>query len=239
MSRSFDGTWQRGAAGLRAHSGSEKPVSAAMRGFTLVEVLIATVLLAAGLTLAFATLGGASKAAQRGEAIASHSERIRAVENFLRRRLEGIRPVPFNFNQELGTAERFIGERDRMRFVADLPDYLGRGGPYLHDFTIQGDGDQARILLDLRMVLGGQAIQESPPRDPEVLVDGLRTARFRYRSYNQEGRLGEWEERWATGEQLPLMIEVTLVDASGYEWPPIVVSPPLAGGMVGVAGDIQ
>lgn len=213
--------------------------NAGARGFTLVEVLIATVLLAAGLTLAFATLGGASKAAQRGEAIASHSERIRAVENFLRRRLEAVRPVPFNFDQTQGTAQRFLGERDRIRFVADLPDYLGRGGPYLHDFTIEGDGDEARILLDLRMVLGGQAIEENPPRAPEVLVEGLRSARFRYRTFDAEGRLGEWQERWENGEQLPLMVEVTLVDASGYEWPPLVVSPPLAAGMVGVAGEIQ
>ena len=35
-----------------------------------------------------------------------------------------------------------------MRFVADLPDYLGRGGPYLHDFVVEGDRDDARIALD-------------------------------------------------------------------------------------------
>ena len=39
--------------------------------------------------------------------------------------------------------QRFIGEPDRMRFVADLPDYLGRGGPYLHDFDRRSDGATA------------------------------------------------------------------------------------------------
>src|SRR5688572_7934930 len=119
------------------------------RGFTLIEMLIATVLLAAGLTLAFATIGGATKTTQRGEAMAAHSERIRAVEGFLRTRLEGTRPVPFHYDPTTGVAQRFLGEPDRLRFVADLPDYLGRGGPYLHDFVIEGDRDNARIALTL------------------------------------------------------------------------------------------
>lgn len=196
------------------------------RGFTLIEVLIATVLLAAGLTLAFATIGAATKTTQRGEAMAAHSERIRAVEGFLRRRLEAVRPVPFNFDQSTGATQRFIGERDRMRFVADLPDYLGRGGPYLHDFAIEDGGE--RITLALSMVLAGQTIEEAQPRPPEVLVEGLKSARFRYRSYAPEGGLDEWQEEWENAELLPLMVEVTLTESSGEEWPPVVVALPMA-----------
>lgn len=195
------------------------------RGFTLIEVLIATVLLAAGLTLAFATLGAATKTTQRGEGIAAQSERIRAVENFLRRRLEATRTVPFNFDSSTGAAQRFLGDRERMRFVADLPDYLGRGGPYLHDFAIE-DGE--RITLSLNMVLAGQTIQEQEPRPPEVLVEGLKSARFRYRGYAPEGGLGDWQEEWENGEQLPLMVEVTIVDRNDQVWPPVIVSLPLA-----------
>jgi general secretion pathway protein J len=205
------------------------------RGFTLIEMLIATVLLAMGLTLAFATIGGATKTTQRGEAIAAHSERIRAVEGFLRARLEGTRPVPFHYDATTGVAQRFLGEPDRLRFVADLPDYLGRGGPYLHDFVIEGDRDNARIALTLNMVLAGQTVEESQPRPPEVLVEGLQAARFRYRSLAPEGGLGEWLERWENGDQLPLLVEVTLTDANGHEWPPLVVSLPLASSMAGMS----
>jgi general secretion pathway protein J len=157
--------------------------------------------------------------------MAARSERMRAVEGFLRRRLEAVRPVPFNFDQSTGATQRFIGERDRMRFVADLPDYLGRGGPYLHDFAIE-DGE--RITLALSMVLAGQTIEESEPRPPEVLVEGLESARFRYRSYAPEGGLGEWLEEWENADQLPLMVEVTLTDGNGEEWPPVVAALPLA-----------
>lgn len=203
-----------------------RPVSATMRGFTLIEVLIATVLLAGGLTLAFATIGAATRTTQRGEGMAAHSERIRAVEGFLRRRLEAARPVPFNFEPDTGVAERFIGEPDRMRFVADLPDYLGRGGPYLHDFTIEDGGE--RITLGLNMVLAGKVVEESEQRAPEVLAEGLESARFRYRSYAPDGTLGDWQEKWDTVEQLPLMVEVTLKDRNGEAWPPVIVALPLA-----------
>ena len=197
------------------------------RGFTLVEVLLATVLLAAGLALAFATLVAATRTATRGEAMAEHSERLRAVEGFMRRRLSAARPVAFGFDQASALPQRFIGERDRMRFVADLPDYLGRGGPYLHDFTVEEADGAARITLGLDMVQGAGVVEE-PPRPPEVLVEGLDRASFRYRAMDAEGRLGEWSERWETMEQLPLLVEVTLHDADGRAWPPLVVRLPLA-----------
>jgi general secretion pathway protein J len=206
------------------------------RGFTLIEVLIATVLLAAGLTLAFATIGAATRTTQRGESMAARSERIRAVEGFLRRRLEATRPVPFDFDPETGAALRFLGQSDRMRFVADLPDYLGRGGPYLHDFVIEDGG--SRITLALNMVQAGKTIEEDVQRPPEVLVEGLESARFRYRSFMPDGTLGEWQDEWETGEQLPLMVEVTITGADGEAWPPVVVALPLASSTIGFSPQV-
>lgn len=209
------------------------------RGFTLIEVLIATVLLVAGLALAFATLGAASRTATRGEAMADRSERMRAVQGFLRTRLTGSRPVGFEFDQSRAVAVRFIGEPERMRFVADLPDYLGRGGPYLHDFTVENDGDGVRMTLALSMVLAGETIEERDARPPEMLVDGLREAHFRYRALDQEGRLGEWLDRWEATEQLPLLVEVTMVDRNGAAWPPLIVALPLAPAFSSFATPVQ
>lgn len=199
------------------------------RGFTLIEVLLAMVLLVAGLTLAFATLSAATKTASRGESLAQRSERERAVEGFLRKRIAATRPIPFAFDQSTAVPQRFVGEPDRLRFVADLPDYLGQGGPYLHDFAIEADGDQTRIVLSLSMVLAGETIKEARERPPELLVDGLKSARFRYRSIDpQNGALTQWQERWQQPDQLPLFVEVTLTDRDGRAWPPLVVSLPLA-----------
>jgi len=194
------------------------------------------VLLAAGLALAFATLGGATRAAARGEAIAARNDHMRSVENFLRARLTGARPLSFHTDEDTLLPQRFVGEPDRMRFVADLPDYLGRGGPYLHDFRIEEDGEGVRLVLAFNLVLAGETTEDPDARPPELLADELRSARFRYRSLNAEGRLGDWQERWRAVEQLPLLVEVTLTDADGRAWPPLVVALPLAGTTAG--GDI-
>lgn len=205
-------------------------------GFTLVEVLLATALLAAGLTLAFATLVGATATARRGEAMAQSSEHVRAVEGFLRRRLAGARAIPFGIDPGNGLPMRFAGDSGRMRFVADLPDYLGRGGPSLHDVRIERDpdGDGVRVTLDLAVVQAGTSIPERE-RPPEVLATGLREASFRYRGLDAEGRPGEWQDEWTAVEQLPLLVEVRMVDAEGRAWPRLVVAPRLAGGYTGGA----
>ena len=202
-------------------------------GFTLIEVLLATVLLAAALALAFATLRAATATAQRGEAIAQRSERMRAVELFLRRRIGGTRPVGFGMDEANGVPLRFVGEPDRLRFVADLPDYLGRGGPYLHDLTVV-DADGGRELrVAFSLVMAGETFEDPEPRPPEVLATRLQSARFRYRTLTREGAVGEWLDSWETADRLPLQVEVTLQELDGRQWPPMVVYLPLAGSVIG------
>lgn len=211
-------------AAVRRSGGS----AAKAPGFTLIEVLLATTLLAAGLALAFATLRAATATANRGEAIAQRSERMRAVEGFLRRRLTAAVPVAYGLDQA-GQPLRFSGDGQRMRFVADLPDYLGRGGPYLHELAIERDGDGVRLTLALTMVLAGQAIAEPRPRPPEILAERLRAARFRYRALAADNTLGPWQDAWDTSQALPLQVEITLRDGDGRDWPLLLVALPLAG----------
>ena len=203
------------------------------RGFTLIEVLLATVLLAAGLALAFATLRAATASAQRGEQIARHSERVRAVELFLRRRIGGTRPLAFAHDEATGAPVRFLGDGERIRFVADLPDYLGRGGPYLHDLQLVEGADGPELRVSFQLVMAGETFEEQPPREPELLADELASARFRYRTLGDDGRPGEWQERWDTPERLPLQVQVVLEDREGRPWPPLVVALPLAGSYLG------
>jgi general secretion pathway protein J len=199
------------------------------RGFTLIEVILATVLLASGLALAFASLRAASATAARGEEIARRDERMRAVSNFLRRRLSSARSIAYALDPTTGQQLRFSGDDGQMRFVADLPDYLGRGGPYVHTLRVVRDGDAERIEVDLAMALAGQTIEESPPRPPDVLVEGLGAVRFRYRGMTADGQLGGWTDSWGTPEALPLQVSIDLADKDGRAWPPLVVALPLAG----------
>lgn len=198
------------------------------RGFTLIEVLLATALLAAGLALAFATLRAATATTQRGEVLSQHNERMRAVEGFLRRRIASALPIGFETTPETGEQIRFIGEPGRIRFVADLPDYLGRGGPHLHDIQVFDDGDGKRLAVSFAMVAGAQTLPEREPRPPESLVPDLVDVRFRYRGLDQDNRLGDWQDEWKTPGQLPLQVSIEIESDVG-RWPTLVVALPQAG----------
>ncbi len=192
------------------------------RGFTLIEVLLATVLLAAGLALAFATLRSATAMAQRGETIAQGNERMRAVEGFLRRRLVSAQNIAFATDPSTQRGYRFVGEPQRMRFVADLPDYLGRGGPHLHDLRVGDEGRQLQVAF--AMVQSGQTVVETRPRPPEALADGLRVVRFSYRGLGRDGGLADWQPQWRLAEVLPVQVMIEIETAKGERWPPLVVS---------------
>jgi general secretion pathway protein J len=198
------------------------------RGFTLIEVLLATALLAAGLALAFATLRAATATTQRGEIMSQHNERMRAVEGFLRRRIASALPIGFETRPDTGEQIRFVGEPGRMRFVADLPDYLGRGGPHLHDIQVFDVGGGKQLAVSFAMVAGAQTLPEARPRPPEPLVPDLVDVRFRYRGLDQDNNLGDWQDQWETPGQLPLQVSIEIESARG-RWPALVVALPQAG----------
>lgn len=202
---------------------------ASAAGFTLIEVLLATVLLASGLALGFATLRAATATVDRGETMAARTERMRAVEGFLRRRLAGAQAMAFAQDPATGGALRFVGEADRIRFVADLPSYLGRGGPHLHDIAIHGQGEGTALGVSFAMVLAGETVEEDASRPPEPLVEGLTDLRIHYRGLDQEGGLTDWLDAWDDYESLPLQVSIEIASDDGGAWPPLVVALPQAG----------
>lgn len=209
---------------------------ARQRGFTLVEVLLATMLLAAGLTLGFATLRAAAATVERGEAMAARNERMRAVSEFLRSRIGSAQGIVFNLDEATGQAQRFAGDTRSMRFVADLPDYLGRGGPHLHELSIDGRDSQQSLQVDFSMVVAGETVATQNPRPPEPLADGLRSVQFAYRTNAQDGKLGAWQPQWDYPQSLPLQVRVEIADTRG-PWPTLVIAlPQAANGGIAVEG---
>ncbi|MET0329056.1 MAG: prepilin-type N-terminal cleavage/methylation domain-containing protein [Luteimonas sp.] len=195
------------------------------RGFTLIEVLLATVLLAAGLALALTTLRAATATVDRGESLAQRSERMRAVEGFLRRRIASAQQIAFQTDANTGEISQFIGEPQRLRFVADLPNYLGQGGPHLHDIAVDEVDGHDRLTVAFGMVMTGRTIELDTPRPPEPLVDDLVELRLRYRGLDEMGALGAWQERWGPAS-LPLQVEVSIGTERDGAWPLIVVTLP-------------
>ena len=84
---------------------------------------MATALLAAGLALAFATLRAATATVDRGEALVADSERIRAVQGFLRSRLASAHALAFEHDPSGPDPVYFIGGFGKpgvMQLTGDL-----------------------------------------------------------------------------------------------------------------------
>lgn len=198
------------------------------RGFTLVEVLVATALLAGGLAIAFAAVTASMKTAQRGQAESRRTEDMRGVSAFVRSAVSSARPATFGRDAATGLPTRFVGTASEMQFVANLPPYLGIGGPQLHRLQAIDTPRGIELRVDFAPVLHADGAVPQWSGVTEVLATGLQDVRFSYRTIDEAGKPAAWREHWDREEHLPAQVRIEMVDTS-TPWPPLVFTLPLAG----------
>jgi len=192
-------------------------------GFTLIEVVVATSLLALGLAIAFGTLRSASRATARAEVAAQREERLRAAQGFLRTQLSAALPIPFEFDGDSGAATFLRAQPGKLEFVGTMPGYLARGGPYLQtlEFVRGAEGTQLRFQHQL---LSSDGPMEAE-REPVVLLDGIEEGSFEVRTIDEQSRPGRWQEQWDVSAQLPPQVRVRIrFREPKRRWPDLVIA---------------
>jgi general secretion pathway protein J len=196
-------------------------------GFTLVEVLLATALLAAGLALAFGTLVNTTRATERAETMAQRNERLRAVQAFLRRQIDGALAVPYDREPGTGEATVFEVDRDSLKFVAPMPGYLSRGGPYLQIFRLKRGAEGMRLEFEHQLLTPDGPIDSE--REPEILLEGIADGGFEVRTLAADGEPDDWTEDWDRPGEMPRLVKLELrLREPGAAWPTLVAAPRLA-----------
>jgi general secretion pathway protein J len=191
------------------------------RGFTLIEAVLATSLLAMGLALAFGILRGATGATARAETASQRQERLRAVQGFMRTQVNAALPIGFEFDGESGEATFFRVAPRKLELVASMPGYLSRGGPYLQTFElVDGPGGQRLQFQDRMLAPDGPLEAERPP---VVLLDGIADASFESQTFDAEGRLAGWGP-WKQSAQLPPLVRLRLRFVDDRRWPEFVAA---------------
>lgn len=195
-------------------------------GFTLVEILVALVLLALLMATAFGTLGGATRAAAAGEALVEEINRIRVTQELLRMQLSRALPLALDFDERDGLPILFEGESERLRFVAQMPGHLGEGGPQVQLVELIDGRDGLELVFKhspMQPIDEGANAEDS---EGVVLLSGLRSGAFRFRGYDEEGEVGEWQDAWETPNVPPLMVELDLelAEDSRVTWPLLQVA---------------
>jgi len=192
-------------------------------GFTLIEVIVATSLLAFGLALSFGTLRAASKATERAEITAQRGERLRAVQGFLRAQLSGALPIAYAFDSESGGATFMSLTADKLEFVATMPGYLSRGGPYLQTLELVPGSNGRRLMFQHRLLTTDGPLDAE--REPVLLLDGIAEGGFEVRNLDAQSRPGEWQPEWAVSGQLPPIVRLRIRFANdNMHWPDLVVA---------------
>ncbi len=191
-------------------------------GFTLLEVMLATMLLALLLAGTYGAIRTAVHSMHSGEAAIDRTNRLRVAEEFMRRQISRIMPLAFGRDPSTNTNYVFEGSANSMRFVAAMPGYLSKGGPYVQTLSFAGNRHGGKQLLFTDSMLNGFDLDvKDTDTEPSILLDQIQDGRFEYRTLDEQGQLTDWSDKWEDSSVTPVMvrIEVTMLPEARVDFP--------------------
>ena len=192
------------------------------QGFTLIEMVLAMVLLAAMLGMAWGGFSFALRAWEAGDANGHRTADLRLAENFLRREFTEIFPMRWKDPMQLKFA--FEGERDRMRFVSSRPPGITAPGLALVGLTLEG-GENRSVNLVMRRAPPDDDARDFKPLDGAeamVLIPKLSAVEFAYFGSTSDVNEPRWQDSWSTPDRMPLLVRIRLVGGDGVPMPDLV-----------------
>jgi general secretion pathway protein J len=197
-----------------------------MGGFTLVELVVAMVLLAVMMLLLYGGLGFSLRAWDAGDARGRTTADRRIGQNFLRRELTEAFPMRWKDATVLKVA--FEGETQRLRFVSSRPAGLSAGGLSLVGIEVEDDPDRAtrkRNLVMRRAMPDDEAKDWKPLEQAErsILIADIDTVAFGYFGSVNDFSEPLWTETWPYPGRVPQMVRIRVRTSDGALLPDMVV----------------
>jgi general secretion pathway protein J len=205
---------------MRAHS---------HRGFTLLELMIAMLLLALMSSMLYGTLSLSAGSWDRGEARAQQSADMRLTEEFLRQSLTAQHPL--RMHKVVEQPLYFQGTHDVLAYAGVLPSRTGGGIYYFKLAVTPGDTGSALTLARIVPDPAATSLPAFDGAERSVLADGITEVRFSYFGRDVDANIAvdpTWRDEWRDPNVLPLMIRIDVIPARGTPWPSLVVEPRLA-----------
>jgi general secretion pathway protein J len=207
-----NGKWHtaNGVARTRSIRHSRFASRSPSSGFTLLEVMLAIVLLALLLAGTWGAIRTTVHAMHSGEAAIDRTNRLRVAEEFMRHQISRILPLAFGQDESTGTNYVFEGSGDSMRFVAPMPGYLSKGGPYMQTLKIVGGRSGKELVFTDAMLNGFDLAEAKSTMEPAVLLDQIQDAKFEYRTLDDQGELTDWSSEWDDPSVTPVMVRIAI-----------------------------
>jgi len=194
-------------------------------GFTLIEMVVALVLLGTMMVLLYDGLTFALRSWDAGDANGRRTADRRIGENFLRREVAEVFPMRWKDPTQLRYA--FEGRRDAMRFVSSRPAGAGQGGLSLVSIDVEEDPKvRGRHDLMMRRVLADPDAADFSALDsatPSVLVEDVESVGLSYFGAENDFADPQWTDEWTYPSRMPVMIRLTVKGSGGTPMPDIVI----------------
>jgi general secretion pathway protein J len=197
------------------------------RGFTLVELTIALVLMAAISAVLYGSLSLAARTWDGGEAKMQQVADLRTTQTYLRSQIAA--EYPQRMFKIQGFPLLFTGARDEMRYAAALPSRVAAGGVYYFRLAVVRDGDRS-LLVQERMIPDVNALEVPEFRDADrsILAEGIAELRIAYFGRPPDAADAvppAWLDQWDDKQQLPTLVRIDVKPEKGAPWPTLVVEP--------------
>ncbi len=212
---------------VQAQSSRER--SAASRGFTLVELLVALVILGLLMAALYGAFRFSARALEAARQRAERLEEFAAASAFLRERLSATENVLIATGPRSQTAS-FTGTAHSLAFVAPMPAEISYGGLYYFRLTFDPTAGATRLDLALYRAREIFSLDEAADRRTRFIFPGYRPV-FRY--YGREEPAPDaptgWHDEWPARGWLPQLVEVRLIPlnperTSPHPWPPLRIA---------------
>lgn len=197
--------------------------TSACRGFTLLELLVAMLILTLFMTASMGAVRIASKSWAAGQERSDLSEEMRSVSDFLRRQFAQLPPLTVGEGNDERIA--FVASEKRLRFVAPGPRYSHGAGLVLYTLAAENVDGNESLTLHYAPFDPGQDEFSAPIRmESTILAWGFERITFQYYGAEKERDIPEWRSHWsADAENYPIAVRIrTRTTPDGEGWPDLV-----------------
>ena len=196
----------------------------ALQGFTLLELLIAITLLGLIMATLFGGLRLAARSWDAGEARVDRATHLRAVTRFLKNQLNSV--YPMRWKKSATPALAFIGEKDSIQFIGQLPSHFRVGGLRLISFSMEAqDNSRTLIMKSAARHTDDVDFASLETAEKTELMKDVEEMEFSYFGAETPEAEPKWFPRWQDPQRLPNLIKVTLKPKNSAEWPALIVAP--------------